>query len=610
VTAADAHALADPLAQAYAKAWAEVESWERKLVNNPKQEARRRRLEATRRQIEADMGDLDEQSIEWLSNELPKVYLAGGTAAGDDLIWNQVHQHAAQRLANGLHTDLLHATQNVVRSTKDLVRTVAKDEQLRLALSGQETAVSAGRRMAQILKAKGVTALVYEDGSRHGLAEYSQMAIRTTTASAYNLGTLNATPGVGRYEVFDGPNCGWSTHNDPQRAHGLIVTREEAEAHLISHPNCRRAFGPRPDLEPKKPESSESERWSEGRDVDVKKASLWNKSELEASRQALGSWQRQVEQYEADLDRWQGRIDARKKELRDVYGITGSKAAAAMRRETNMRWARESVDSAKQSLDKIRAELATYEQAVKDAEKRVVELLPEYDPDNPLRFYGNRVTIYDDHPSTLENVRQFEALPQRLHQALRDYYAERDGGGIFFADRDSVVDMDGLGRLRGVATRESGHGRSSTRLWDEVPGVHSPRDRVTAVGNGAHGSHSVARHEASHALDDALGRGQRPLTDLTGEGSFQELLDTLDLDSVRPMNPYYTALSNPTGWRSELFAEAFSTWLDARSKGRVVASHEIAKQLGIRLGGVPTGSGVKVGLALGKWFETLMKDLT
>lgn len=254
MTAADVHALADPLAQAYAKVWSEIESWERKLQSDPRREAQRRRLDATRRQIEADMNGLDDQAREWLSREFPKAYHSGVVDAAEHGInWHQVHQDAAQRLVNGLHLDLLQATSNVRQTTKELVRRVAGDQQLRLALGGQETAVSAGRRMASILKGHGVTALVYKDGSRHGLAEYAQVAIRSTTAVAYNFGSLNGAPDVAMWEVFDGPNCGWTRHDDPQHANGMVVTRQQAADHPISHPNCRRSFGPRPDLEPVKP---------------------------------------------------------------------------------------------------------------------------------------------------------------------------------------------------------------------------------------------------------------------------------------------------------------------------------------------------------------------
>lgn len=44
-------------------------------------------------------------------------------------------------------------------------------------------------------------------------------------------------------EVFDGPSCGWLSHDDPELAHGSIRTLDDAEKHVLSHPRCQRAFG-------------------------------------------------------------------------------------------------------------------------------------------------------------------------------------------------------------------------------------------------------------------------------------------------------------------------------------------------------------------------------
>ena len=68
----------------------------------------------------------------------------------------------------------------------------------------------------------------------------------TETANAYNQASLAgyATTGlVEKVEVFDGPDCGWTHHEDPDLAHGSIRTLEEAKRHPIAHPNCQRAFG-------------------------------------------------------------------------------------------------------------------------------------------------------------------------------------------------------------------------------------------------------------------------------------------------------------------------------------------------------------------------------
>jgi predicted ABC-type ATPase len=102
--------------------------------------------------------------------------------------------------------------------------------------------------MRRVLETHGIHAVQYSNGAKHGLAEYSEMAMRTTTAKAYNSGTLGSTPDVGFYEIFDGPNCGLSFHEDPTLAMGLVVDKLTAETYLISHPNCRRSFGPRPDV--------------------------------------------------------------------------------------------------------------------------------------------------------------------------------------------------------------------------------------------------------------------------------------------------------------------------------------------------------------------------
>lgn len=48
-------------------------------------------------------------------------------------------------------------------------------------------------------------------------------------------------------EVFDGPDCGWTSHNDPELAHGSIRSLAEAKARPLAHPRCQRAFGARMD---------------------------------------------------------------------------------------------------------------------------------------------------------------------------------------------------------------------------------------------------------------------------------------------------------------------------------------------------------------------------
>lgn len=69
----------------------------------------------------------------------------------------------------------------------------------------------------------------------------------TETANAYSLASVEGYRESGlvdEVEVFDGPECGWTEHDDPDLADGSIRTLDEAQEYPTSHPNCQRAFGP------------------------------------------------------------------------------------------------------------------------------------------------------------------------------------------------------------------------------------------------------------------------------------------------------------------------------------------------------------------------------
>ena len=69
---------------------------------------------------------------------------------------------------------------------------------------------------------------------------------RTEAAFASNDAAAQVYKGEGitSVEVSDGPDCGWTSHDDPDKADGEIVPVDSARAQLISHPNCVRAFAP------------------------------------------------------------------------------------------------------------------------------------------------------------------------------------------------------------------------------------------------------------------------------------------------------------------------------------------------------------------------------
>lgn len=50
--------------------------------------------------------------------------------------------------------------------------------------------------------------------------------------------------GLTHVRIFDGSDCGWTNHEDPDKANGTIRTITDSRAHPVAHPNCVRASAP------------------------------------------------------------------------------------------------------------------------------------------------------------------------------------------------------------------------------------------------------------------------------------------------------------------------------------------------------------------------------
>ena len=251
-------AIEDPLLKVYAEAWEQIVDAQQQIAADPFRWRQKKRLLALQHAIEDKMAELDAATREWVQTQLVRPYAMGAAAGAAELsqpaaaVWNMLPHEAISRMATDTLDDLLKATRFVRRTTKNLIRAIGRDQVLAKLTQGQ-TAVQAGRRMAKILEQRGIHAIRYADGSRHGLKEYAEMLIRTRTGQAYNLGTLEAQEalGVGFWECFDGANCGLTSHQDPVKALGRILDKDTALRYPLSHPNCRRSFGARPDIQTK-----------------------------------------------------------------------------------------------------------------------------------------------------------------------------------------------------------------------------------------------------------------------------------------------------------------------------------------------------------------------
>lgn len=213
---------------------------------------REHRLNELEITVRALMAEADEIAAQHLLTVLEGSFTLGAltTSAMAGVITETIPTAAAVHLAQDAMNDILAATNQVTESTRDLVRAIARDEILMHTYVGQ-TPDETARRIRKHLTDHGVHAVTYKNGAQHGLGSYAEMLVRTKTAEAYNAGTLQGADelDIGFWEVLDGPGCGWSRHDDPVLADGLIVTTQESQSCPISHPNCRRTMVARIDIE-------------------------------------------------------------------------------------------------------------------------------------------------------------------------------------------------------------------------------------------------------------------------------------------------------------------------------------------------------------------------
>lgn len=243
-----AQAIADELLNLYQAAQAEIDELIAAAADTTTRSAAyRSRLIGLSRAVTEAMADLDDAARDWTAKRLPAVYQLGAqqasTQIGERFNWTLLHREAIQQLAADTFDDLLGATRHVRGEMKTFIRQAARDRSRAVLIQG-DTATRAGRALATRLRERGIAAVTYRNGARHSLRDYSDVAIRTKTATAFNTGTLNAgrEHGVRWVQVLDGTGCGWDSHGSTDTANGSVRSLRDAEAHPISHPRCARSF--------------------------------------------------------------------------------------------------------------------------------------------------------------------------------------------------------------------------------------------------------------------------------------------------------------------------------------------------------------------------------
>lgn len=214
-------------------------------------------LEEFKQAIRTFRQRVDQEAQQFVQRQLPHLYAAGAQTAAEALdvtfTWTTFHRDALQALAADSYADFLRRSQEAERMANQFYRATRETarREIPLLAAGNMTAKQAAKYMAARLAAEhNLTHVVYRSGARVPVGAWAEAATLAKSAVAYNAGTLNRAiqAGVTMVEVFDGLDCGWTAHRDTDKANRTVRTVEDAAQWPISHPRCRRGFGPRPDL--------------------------------------------------------------------------------------------------------------------------------------------------------------------------------------------------------------------------------------------------------------------------------------------------------------------------------------------------------------------------
>ncbi|MDV9168649.1 hypothetical protein R6V09_00635 [Streptomyces sp. W16] len=242
-------------------AWQRLAAQQRAVLSQFADDPRTQHIAATleefKQAIRAFLQRVDQEAQQFVQRQLPHLYAAGAQFAAEALnvtfTWTTFHRDAIQSLAADSYADFLRRSQEAQRMASQFYRAAreAARREVPLLAAGNLTATQAAGNLAAKLAAEHkLTHVVYRNGARVPVQAWAEAATLAKSAVAYNAGTLNRTAeaGVRHVEVFDGFDCGWLTHTDLDKANGTVRSVEDATGAPISHPRCRRAFGPRPDL--------------------------------------------------------------------------------------------------------------------------------------------------------------------------------------------------------------------------------------------------------------------------------------------------------------------------------------------------------------------------
>jgi hypothetical protein len=209
---------------------------------------------ALQKKVRQKLVRLEKDIRDYYRTTLPRIYLAGAKSAlekGDTFRITEEGAAAIKSRADRAVADHLAAAAFTEKDSRRWMTNIRKGDFATDGTGKRTIPLPSGRlgtlkgEHDRFIRLHGIESIRYKDGKKYNIDDFMSMSLRTNANAMFNTGASHAARQNGRMlEVSDGPDCGWEFHADTDQANGKVVLPEEALAHPLAHPNCRRTFKP------------------------------------------------------------------------------------------------------------------------------------------------------------------------------------------------------------------------------------------------------------------------------------------------------------------------------------------------------------------------------
>ncbi|EFL29474.1 OmpA/MotB [Streptomyces himastatinicus ATCC 53653] len=185
----------------------------------------------------------------WAVSDLPLIYREGAWTMLDNadqdqglFAWTDRHRAAVTAASAQYYADITSRIQEALRRARAF---------LRAALAAARNTATTPFDAEALRREHPLDTVIYGARTRYPADAWAHAAVTWQAVTTANTGAARAALdelGCEWVEVRDGPDCGWESHDDPDRANRTLRTVQDALAHPSAHPHCARELLPRLDL--------------------------------------------------------------------------------------------------------------------------------------------------------------------------------------------------------------------------------------------------------------------------------------------------------------------------------------------------------------------------